>query len=146
MFPLYDDNPSRAAAVAIMLIIALNLAAWALVQGLGSEPALSHSLCRLGLIPAELLHTAPPGTEVALGEGAGCVLGHPNWLTPLTSMFLHGSWLHIIGNLWFLWVFGNNVEDVLGHGRFVVFYILCGLAAAATQTLADPTSPIPMIG
>ena len=146
MFPLHDDNPSRGPAIVTVLLIALNVAVWMLVQGLGTEPALSHSVCTLGLIPAELLGYARPGTAVPVGEGVDCVLGHPNWLTPFTSMFLHAGWIHIIGNMWFLWVFGNNVEDELGHARFFVFYILCGLAAAATQTLASPTSPLPMIG
>jgi membrane associated rhomboid family serine protease len=67
-------------------------------------------------------------------------------LTPLTSMFMHGSWFHIIGNMWFLWVFGNNVEDVMGRARFIVFYVLCGLAAATAQTMANPSSAIPMVG
>src|SRR5256885_5024845 len=61
-------------------------------------------------------------------------------------MFLHSGWLHIIGNMWFLWVFGNNIEDSMGHGRFVVFYLLCGVAAAATQMVSDPASPVPMVG
>ena len=61
-------------------------------------------------------------------------------------MFLHGSWMHIIGNMWFLWIFGNNVEDSMGHGRFLLFYLLCGFSAAAVQTVADPTSIIPMVG
>jgi membrane associated rhomboid family serine protease len=61
-------------------------------------------------------------------------------------MFLHGGWLHLLGNMWFLWVFGNNVEDSMGHGRFVVFYVLCGLAAAAAQILVNPGSTIPMVG
>ena len=64
-----------------------------------------------------------------------------SWYTPLTSMFMHGGWLHILGNMWFLWIFGNNVEDSMGHARFVVFYLLCGLAAAALQVAADPRRP-----
>jgi membrane associated rhomboid family serine protease len=70
----------------------------------------------------------------------------PAWYTPLTSMFMHGGWFHLLGNMWFLWIFGNNVEDSMGHGRFIAFYLLCGLAAAAAQTLADPASIIPMVG
>ena len=61
-------------------------------------------------------------------------------------MFLHGGWLHLLGNMWFLWLFGDNVEDAMGHVRFAVFYLLCGLAAFAAQALADPTSAIPMVG
>ncbi len=61
-------------------------------------------------------------------------------------MFMHGGWLHLIGNMWFLWIFGNNIEDSMGHGRFVAFYLLCGAAAAATQVLVDPQSRLPMVG
>jgi membrane associated rhomboid family serine protease len=64
----------------------------------------------------------------------------------ITSMFLHGGWLHLLGNLWFLWVFGNNVEDSMGHARFVVFYLLCGVAAAAVQVAVNPGSVVPMVG
>ncbi len=70
----------------------------------------------------------------------------PNWLTPLTSMFMHGGWFHIVGNLWFLWIFGDNVEDCMGPRRYVVFYLLCGLAAAAAQMGVNPASAIPMVG
>jgi membrane associated rhomboid family serine protease len=70
----------------------------------------------------------------------------PSWHTLVTSMFMHGSWMHIIGNMWFLWIFGNNVEDSMGRGRFVVFYLLAGLAAAAMQIATDPASPVPMVG
>jgi membrane associated rhomboid family serine protease len=111
------------------------------------QPLLSSSVCRLGLIPAELLQTVQPGMRFAVGENAVCVLSDmPAWYTPLTSMFMHGGWMHLIGNMWFLWIFGNNVEDSMGHVRFLVFYLLCGLAAAALQTLTDPSSIIPMVG
>jgi membrane associated rhomboid family serine protease len=64
----------------------------------------------------------------------------------ITSMFLHGSWMHLIGNLWFLWIFGNNVEDSMGHGRFLLFYLLVGLAASGSHIVSDPSSPLPMVG
>jgi membrane associated rhomboid family serine protease len=70
----------------------------------------------------------------------------PQYLNVLTSMFLHGSWLHLLGNMWFLWLFGNNIEDSMTPGRFVVFYLACGLAAALAQVFADPASGIPMVG
>jgi len=139
MFPLRDDNPHFLTPVVTYALIAANVLAWVLLQGLGAEPFLSSSVCRLGLIPAELLQTAPVGPNV-------CRLGDAQWYTPLTSMFMHGGWLHLIGNMWFLWIFGNNVEDSMGHVRFVVFYLLCGLAAAALQTFSDPASTIPMVG
>jgi membrane associated rhomboid family serine protease len=71
---------------------------------------------------------------------------HPDWLTAFTHMFLHGGWFHLIGNLWFLWVFGDNVEDAMGGARFIVFYLLCGLAAFAAQAATGPASAIPMVG
>jgi membrane associated rhomboid family serine protease len=147
VFPLRDDNPHFLTPVVTYGLIAANVLAWALLQGLGSEPLLSSSVCRLGLIPAELLQTVAPGARFQVGPTSVCVLGDVRaWYTPLTSMFLHGGWLHLLGNMWFLWIFGNNVEDSMGHVRFVVFYLLCGLTAAALQTFADPTSIIPMVG
>ncbi len=147
MFPYRDDNPSVLTPVVTVALILANAAAWLLVQGLGSEPALTRSLCTLGLIPGELLHLAGEGTRVRMGPGAECVLGGTStWYTPLTSMFLHGGWLHLIGNMWFLWVFGNNVEDSMGHLRFVLFYVMCGLAAAAAQVVVHPASTLPMVG
>jgi len=147
MFPLRDDNPTLTASVATIAIIAANFAVWVFVQGLGREPALSTSVCQLGLIPGDLLGRLPMGTHVPLGQGLACrIQGPPNWLTPLSSMFLHGGWFHILGNLWFLWLFGDNVEDSMGPLRFVVFYLLCGLAAAAAQVLTNPSSALPMVG
>ena len=111
------------------------------------DPALTRSVCELGLVPAEYLGRVGPGTEVPLGPAATCVLGvQSHWFTPLTSMFLHGGWFHLIGNMWFLWLFGNNVEDSMGRFRYAAFYLLCGLAAAATQTLLSPSSVVPMVG
>jgi membrane associated rhomboid family serine protease len=147
MFPLRDENPSRHVPLATWALIALNAAAWVLLQGLGQERQLAESVCTLGLIPGELLGTAPAGTTFPIGEGISCTLtGDPNWLTPLTSMFLHGGWMHIIGNMWFLYVFGDNVEDAMGRPRFVAFYLLCGFAAAAAQVLSNPSSAVPMVG
>ena len=147
MFPYRDDNPTLRTPVVTIAIIALNTAAWVLVQGMGMDPDLTRSVCELGLIPGEFLRTIPAGTAVPLGPTSRCVLGHgPVWVTPLTSMFLHGGWLHLIGNMWFLWLFGNNVEDSMGRARYALFYLLAGLGAAATQTLLSPTSPVPMVG
>ncbi len=147
VFPLSDDNPHFLTPIATYAITAANIAAWLWFQGLGSEPTLSRSLCTLGLIPGELLHSLAPGSAFPLGTGEVCVITeHAAWHTLLTSMFLHGGWMHILGNLWFLWIFGNNVEDSMGHARFLLFYLLCGLAAAGAQIASDPTSGIPMIG
>jgi membrane associated rhomboid family serine protease len=147
LLPIRDDNPTLGRSFATFLLIGLNLGAWAFVEGLGSPAAVSRAVCELGLIPAELLGTAPAGTAVPLGRGSVCVLqAHGHWFTVFTSMFLHGSWFHILGNLWFLWVFGDNVEDVMGPVRFVAFYLACGCAAVAAQILSSPDSTIPMIG
>src|SRR6266542_6870392 len=114
---------------------------------MGASEPLARSVCQLGLIPGELLRSAPPGTTVPLGPGLQCVLtAEPHWWTVLTSMFMHGGWLHVLGNMWFLWVFGNNIEDSMGHARFVAFYLLSGVAAAAAQVLVSPSSVIPMVG
>lgn len=147
MFPIRDDNPGILTPYATIGLIAANVAAWVFLQGLGTEPALSASVCRLGLIPGELLELVPAGTRLPIGPQAACVLGDGgSWHTVITSMFMHGGWFHILGNLWFLWIFGNNVEDAMGSLRFVVFYLLCGLGAAALQVVADPDSAIPMVG
>jgi rhomboid family protein len=147
MFPYRDDNPTLTTPVVTVLFILANVAVWIFVQGMGAEPTLSRSVCELGLIPGEFLGRIPEGYRVPLGPTMACVLGEErSWITPLSSMFLHGGWFHLIGNMWFLWVFGNNVEDSMGHLRFFAFYILCGLAAAATQTYTSPSSPVPMVG
>ena len=147
MFPYRDDNPTLRTPVVTIGVIALNTAVWVLVQGMGADPALTRSVCELGLIPGELLHRIPAGTAVPLGPGASCVVGYgATWLTPLSSMFLHGSWFHLIGNMWFLWLFGNNIEDSMGRARYALFYLLSGLGAAATQTLLSPSSAVPMVG
>ena len=147
MFPYRDDNPTLATPVVTAALIGLNVLAWVLVQGMGSEPSLSRSVCELGLIPGEILGRLPPGVGVPISPTAACVVDPDReWFTPLTSMFLHGGWFHLIGNMWFLWLFGNNVEDSMGHGRYLSFYLLSGLAAAATQTLVTPDSPVPMVG
>lgn len=147
MFPYKDDNPTLRRPLVTYCIIAVNLATWIFVQGAGTDPALVQSICALGLIPREILGAATDGSVVRLGPDAVCVLqGDPAWHTVLTSMFMHGGWAHVLGNLWFLWIFGNNVEDAMGRLRFVVFYLLCGVAAAAAQVGASPDSPIPMVG
>ena len=147
MFPYKDENPTFTTPVVTLALIAANLAVWVFIQGLGTAPALPNSVCRLGFIPGYLFGGIPPQTEISLGYGVTCNLGGlPAWLTVLTSMFMHGGWMHLIGNVWFLWVFGNNIEDSTGHGRFLVFYLLCGVIAALAQAAADPLSAIPMVG
>ena len=139
MFPIRDDNPQILTPYATVGIVLLNVFAWSFVQGLGNEPGLSASVCNFGLIPGELLQQVTTTRSI-------CVIGDTTWYTTVTSMFMHGGWMHLLGNMWFLWIFGNNVEDAMGSWRFVCFYLLCGLAAAAAQVAADPASNIPMVG
>jgi membrane associated rhomboid family serine protease len=149
MIPLSDNLPTLRKPVMTYTLLGITWAVWFLVQGGGFDVArLAASVCELGLVPGELTHLAALGTAVPLGGGMACVVDNQpiNLLTPLTSMFLHGSWMHILGNSLFFWVFGNNVEDSMGRARFLVFYVLCGLAAAATQVFMHPASPVPMVG
>jgi membrane associated rhomboid family serine protease len=145
-FPIHDDNPRRKTPVVTLTLIGVTLAAWFLVQGAGGELALAASICNLGMISGELTGRAA-GTLVPLGDGLVCLVdASPAWHTVLTSMFLHGDWFHLLGNLWFLWLFGDNVEDRLGRAGFLVFYVVCGVAAALAQLAIDPESPVPMVG
>jgi membrane associated rhomboid family serine protease len=147
MFPLRDDNPHFLTPYATYTIIALNALFWVFVQGLGLEPQLSASVCRLGLIPGELLQTVPAGVRFQVGPDSVCVLGGTAaWYTPLTSMFMHGGWMHIIGNMWSLWIFGDNVEDRMGRGGFLLFYLLSGLTAGAVHVVTNPASTVPTVG
>jgi rhomboid family protein len=144
MFPIRDDNPQLRVSWVTFAIIALNVFAWVFVQGLGTEPALSRSICVLGLIPGDVLGKIDLSQVT---QRLPCpVDGQGSWFTVLSSMFMHGGWMHIIGNMWFLWIFGDNVEDAMGSTRFAIFYLLCGFAAAATQMLMNAGSPIPMVG
>ncbi|GAB6068173.1 rhomboid family intramembrane serine protease [Methylothermus subterraneus] len=147
MFPLRDENPTLRTPLATIALIALNALVWAMLQGLGSPLPLLQSLCDWAMIPGELLGYLREGDRIPLGPTVECVLeDRVPWLTPFASMFMHGSWLHILTNLWFLWIFGDNVEDAMGPLRFLGFYLLCGLAAAAAQVLSDPASSVPMVG
>jgi membrane associated rhomboid family serine protease len=128
-------------------LIGLNVIAWVGVQGAGTSPALARSVCNLGLIAGELTGMVPPGTAIELGEGLECVTDPGPQLSHLvTSMFLHGGWMHLLGNMWFLYLFGNNIEDSMGRGRFLVFYLTCGLVAALLQVFLSPASAVPMVG
>jgi membrane associated rhomboid family serine protease len=134
--PLYDDNPVGGRPVVTWLIIALCIAGFLWQQSL--PPRLQESsVYALGVIPSVLFgySSLPPGWQLV-----------PGWATIFTSLFMHGSWLHLISNTWFLWIFGHGVEGAMGPVRYLVFYLVCGVAAALTQSLADPTSALPMIG
>jgi membrane associated rhomboid family serine protease len=118
MFPIKDNVPTRSFPVVTVLLIAVNTAVWLFYQ----VPDLEGSVMELAYHPCEVEDSCP-------------VVGEDWHVTALTSMFMHGDWLHIIGNMLFLWIFGNNVEDAMGHLRFLVFYLLAGFAATALQTL-----------
>jgi membrane associated rhomboid family serine protease len=147
LIPYRDENQTLRTPVVTIALIAANVIVWLLVQGAGMELPLARSVCNLGLIAGELTGLAPPGTTFPLGRDLACVVEEGRGVHHLfTSMFLHGSWMHLIGNMWFLWIFGNNIEDSMGRVRFVAFYLICGLAAAAAQIATDPGSVVPMIG
>ena len=141
MFPIRDENPQLQTPLITYILIALNAVAWLLVQRSGVEPGLTASVCQFGLIPADLT-----AKEIVQTRFMCPIDGNPDWYTLTTSMFMHGSWMHLIGNMWFLWIFGNNVEDSMGSLRFAIFYIVCGIAASATQIIADTGSTVPMVG
>jgi membrane associated rhomboid family serine protease len=144
MFPLRDENPTELIPYITVTLIAINVAVWFVVQGAGLDmQTLQQSVCTFGAIPAEI--TGQGGAAPRM-RGLQCPTGGLTWSAVLTSMFLHGSWMHLIGNMWFLWIFGNNIEDSLGHGRFILFYLLTGAAASAGHILSEPASTIPMVG
>ncbi len=132
MFPLRDDNPTERRPYVTVGLIAVCIAAflWQIDQ-----PQPEAVVWQLGLIPAQLL-----------GSGGFIPGAAPPVMTVLTSMFLHGDWLHLGGNMLFLWIFGNNVEDASGHVKFLLFYLLCGVGAALAQVATAPLSDVPMIG
>ncbi|MCG8469052.1 MAG: rhomboid family intramembrane serine protease [Gemmatimonadetes bacterium] len=146
MFPLRDENPTELTPYVTLLFIALNVIAWLVIQGMGQGEPFLQSLCSYGSIPGEITGQIPEGSRVGLGPGASCTIGGLGWETVLTSMFMHGSWMHLIGNMWFLWVFGNNIEDSMGHVRFVVFYLLTGVLASAAHIFTGPASGVPTVG
>lgn len=138
MIPIGDENPNSLSPYVTYSLVGVNALVWILIQGAGFSGSLEQSVCQFGLIPAHLSdtghsNTCPPSTVSA-------------FLTIFTSMFMHGGWMHILGNMLFLWVFGDNVEDSMGHFRFLVFYLLGGLGAALAQVWTEPSSGIPMVG
>ncbi len=149
MIPLGDDiRPARRAAMTY-LILAVTWGVWLLLQHAGMDDAtLAQTICNLGMVPGELTHRAAIGYAVPIGPGMACVIDNEpvNIVTPLISIFLHGGWGHIFGNSLYLWVFGKNVEASMGSLRFLVFYLLCGLAAAAAHIVVNPDSAIPTVG
>lgn len=148
MIPLSDDNPTVRPPVMTILVLVSMAVAWVVIEGAGFGDQLVRAVCTLGMVPGELTGRAPLDSGVPIAPGLFCAVdAQPiNWATPVISMFLHGSWGHLLGNALFLWVFGNNIEDVMGAPRFLAFYLLCGLAAAVVHVAVDPASPIPAVG
>jgi membrane associated rhomboid family serine protease len=136
VFPLKDDIPSHRTPIVTVGLIAICVLIYFWQVSLGPEGG-AYAVYSYGFIPAVLLTGAELPAELAVLPPAA---------TLFTSMFLHGGFMHLAGNMLYLWVFGNNIEDSMGHGRFLVFYLLCGVAAAFAQALPDPSSEIPMIG
>jgi membrane associated rhomboid family serine protease len=145
MFPLKDDNPTLLTPYVTVFIVAVNVAVWLTLEHAGMGSGYLQSLCEHGLIPGHLTGAIPAGARIQEGPFR-CTVGGPAWLSVLTSMFMHGGWLHLILNMWFFWVFGNNIEDSMGHVRFGVFYLLCGALATVAHVASAPGSPVPTIG
>lgn len=149
MIPLGDDNQNLRPPLMTAVLLAGIGAAWVFVQGAGfNELAMAASVCDYGVVPGELTRLAPVGFAIPMGRGLSCVVDRlpVNLATPLTSMFLHGDWMHLLANSLYLWVFGRSIEDSMGRVRYLFFYLLCGLAAVGAQVAIDPASPVPMVG
>ncbi len=138
IIPLKDDNPLHRIPFQYVTValIAACIIVW-LVQWLGGDAFDAEIVFRLGMIPATVIGEAQRVPEFAT---------IPPWSTLITSMFLHGGFWHLAGNMLYLWIFGDNVEDAMGHWRFLVFYLLCGVAAGLLHLAADPSSQVPTIG
>ena len=142
MFPLSDENPTTLSPLITFAVIAACTGVWVLLQGAGmSEETFYSSICNLGAIPAELT-----GSFNMSEQQGPCPTGGFGWPTLFTSMFSHGSWGHLISNMWFLWIFGNNIEDSMGHLRFLAFFVLTGLIASGAHIFMSPDSSIPAVG
>ena len=142
MIPYKDENPTHHLPIVTFAIIGLNVFSWLIVQGLGESAALAKSVCQYGAIPGALLGSASFNSATDLV----CPNVQQSWITVFTSMFMHGGWFHLIGNMWFLWIFADNIEDALRPVKFIFFYLLGGIAAVAAQMISNPDSVVPMVG
>src|ERR1700680_964244 len=136
MIPIRDDQPRFSTPYVTYFLIGLNLVIFLFEASLTPQ-SFKVLLYQLGMVPVNI---------TAFLAGAGGMGLMAAFLPTLTSMFLHGSWMHVIGNMWFLWIFGDNVEDYLGHFQYLVFYFLVGLISRATQLVVDPYSRVPTLG
>ncbi len=150
MFPLGDDNSDRVITPYVnYIIIGLNILVFVLLQGLGGNEEFTYAF---SLVPQEITTgvdlVGPKAIEVG---GQTATIVHQNTPLPvyfnfLSSMFMHGDFMHLFGNMLFLWIFGDNIENLLGHIRYIAFYVVCGIAAALAQIVMGPDSIIPMLG
>jgi len=136
MIPLRDENPSGTPAIVTIAFIVLCVLVFLWQLSFGAQGG-ERIVYALGVVPAVLLGQGQLPPDLSLVAP---------WMTIFTSMFMHGGWMHLIGNMLYLWIFGDNVEDAMGHGRFVVFYLVCGVAAVFAQALPEPSSTVPMVG
>lgn len=136
MIPLHDDNPTSSFPVLTITLIVTCVLVYVFQASLGPGGGQAFILS-LGVIPAVLLNKVQLTPELALV---------PAEVTVFTSMFLHGGFMHLAGNMLYLWIFGNNIEDAMGKVRFIMFYLICGIAAALGQTIQNPESTVPMVG
>ena len=136
MIPISDENPALLKPIVTWAIIAACIAVffWQLSFSESGEEELVFAL---GFVPKNLFDHAVTASLFGISWP---------WFTLITSMFLHGGWMHLLGNMWFLWIFGDNIEDILGSAKYLLFYLLCGVAAAMAQFLADPESRVAMVG
>ena len=135
ILPIKDENPTRHLPILTIGILAANVGAFLYMLSLGTTGFDAYTR-RMGAIPFEIAHARDAISPTPI----------PLFLTLLTAMFLHGGWWHLGGNMLYLWIFGNNVEDRLGHFRFLVFYLVCGLAATLAHVASGPESTVPMVG
>jgi membrane associated rhomboid family serine protease len=137
LFPLSDDNPRVRITTPYVNYVIIGICVVVFLWQLSLGPAGDQKILSLGMIPARLF---------GYGELPPELVVVPPWATILTSMFMHGGFLHLGGNMLYLWIFGDNIEDSMGHVRYAIFYLACGTAAALAQGLVDPASEIPMVG
>jgi membrane associated rhomboid family serine protease len=136
MIPLRDDNPAEITPVVTVGFIATCVLVFMYQASLPPQAG-EVFVYQFGAIPATVFgHASLPADVVAI----------PAFASLITSMFLHGGWMHLIGNMLYLWIFGNNIEDVMGHVKFVIFYLACGIAAVYSHAITDPNSTMPMVG
>jgi membrane associated rhomboid family serine protease len=137
MIPIRDDQPRYSTPYVNYFIIGLNVLVYVLFEPPTQSRAFELMTLQFGLIPHDFTRALIGSAHYPLGANA---------LTIMTSMFMHGSFFHLLGNMWFLWIFGDNIEDHLGHFSYMIFYLLCGIAAALTDIALTPTSDVPLIG